>query len=558
VVSKLKKGNVIITAALPYANADLHLGHITSTYLPADILYRYLKEKGRSAVQICASDDFGTPILIGAEKEGVEPNEYVASYKRRFKEDLASLGIEYDLFDQTSSKENVKFTQYFFRRLNEKGYIYVSEIDQFYCEYDRKFLPDRYVKGTCPFCGTKDQYSDGCENCGRTFGPAQILEPHCSICGRAPVVRKSTHYFFRLSKFSEILEKWLKSNRNLQPEPRNYVLNWIREGLQDWDISRDISWGVPIPLKEARGKVLYGWFDNHLCYITAALKQARKSGEHGVRYWNNSTIYHFIGKDIVYHHYLFLPSMRMGEGNYKLPDFVPTRGYLLIQGRKISKSRNWLITVRDFVKWYPPDYLRFYLTRITPYAQTDLNFDWEEFREKINNELVANVGNFIYRTLIFVRNNFGNSVPRPTPAGIEERSILGRLKSATTESGSLLEGGQYDRALKSVLDFSSRCNQFFQHKAPWEKRGDEKRTIYYSCNFVASLALLLHPFIPFGAKEVWRQLGQKKRIESYRWRDAARLNVRAGQKISAPRPIFAKIEEADIARRKEALPISAA
>ncbi len=554
-VSKLKKGNVIITAALPYANADLHLGHITSTYLPADILYRYLKLSGRRAVQICASDDFGTPILIAAEKEGVSPRAYVSDHNKRFRKDLESLGIEYDLFDRTSSLENVKFVQYFFTKLNENGYVYVADVDQFYCEYDKKFLPDRYVKGKCPFCGAEDQYSDGCENCGRTFGPAQILEPHCSICGRPPINRKSAHYFFKLSAFAGKLEGWLKSNKNLQPEPRNYVLNWIEEGLQDWDISRDIEWGVPIPLREASGKVLYGWFDNHLCYITASLKQARKSGASGVRYWNSSTIYHFIGKDIIYHHYLFLPSMRIGEGQYKLPDFVPTRGYLLIQGRKISKSRNWVINVRDFIRWYPADYLRFYLTRITPYAQTDLNFDWDEFREKINNELVANLGNFVYRALVFVKNKHGYVVPKPGPRGKDERSMLSSLKRASLDVTSLLEKGQYDRALKSILEFSTKCNQYFQHKAPWENGGDEPRTIYYSCNFVASLALLLHPFLPFGAEEAWRQLGFKKPLKRYRWDDATSLTVEAGQRILEPKPLFRKVEETEIIKRKEALTV---
>ncbi len=553
-VSKLKKGNVIITAALPYANADLHLGHIASTYLPADILYRYLKLKGRKTVQICASDDFGTPILIASEKEGKNPASYVAERNTRFKEDLASIRIEYDLFDQTSSRENVKFVQYFFKKLYDGGYIYDSEVDQFYCEYDKKFLPDRYVKGACPYCGTREQYSDGCENCGRTLQPGQILEPRCSICGRIPVMRRSRHYFFKLSTLSKKLTKWLTANKNLQSEPRNYVLNWIKEGLQDWDISRDIDWGVPIPLKEAHGKVLYGWFDNHLCYIITSLKQAKKSGAAGARYWNNSIIYHFIGKDIVYHHYLFLPGMRIAEGGYKLPDYIPTRGYLLIQGRKISKSRNWVINVRDFVGWYPGDYLRFYLSRITPYAQTDLNFDWDEFREKINNELVANIGNFVYRALVFVKNRHSYIVPIPGKKGAEEKSILAEVKQITTATGQLIEAGNYDRALKSVLEFSSKCNRYFQHKAPWENSRDEPTTIYYSCNLVATLAVLLGPFLPSTSEGIWEQLGLKH-AEGVRWADALRLVVKAGQKIKEPKPLFRKIEEIEIEKRKEILPV---
>jgi methionyl-tRNA synthetase len=277
-VDELRNDSVIITAALPYANADLHLGHVASTYLPSDILYRYLKLRRRKAVQVCASDDFGTPILIAAERAGKKPSEYVALWNKRFREDLEGLGIKYDIFDATSSPENVALAQDFFRKLNENGYIFASEVDQFYCESDRKFLPDRYVKGKCPYCGAEDQYSDGCENCGRTLQPGQILDPHCAICGRTPTLRKSFHYFFKLSAFSEKLRSWLVENGELQADARNYVLNWIKDGLQDWDITRDLEWGVPIPLEEAKGKVLYGWFDNHLCYISAALKLGRKLG----------------------------------------------------------------------------------------------------------------------------------------------------------------------------------------------------------------------------------------------------------------------------------------
>ncbi len=549
----LSSPNAIITSALPYANADLHLGHIASTYLPADILYRYLKLRGRKAVQVCASDDFGTPILIAAEKEGKKPSEYVATWNRRFREDLKGLGIEYDVFDRTSSPENVALVQSFFTKLNENGYIFVSEVGQFYCEYDRKFLPDRYVKGKCPYCGAEDQYSDACENCGRTLQSGQILSPHCAICGRPPTTKKSPHYFFRLSAFSEKLGKWLVENRNLQTDAKNYVLNWIRDGLQDWDITRDLEWGVPIPLREAKGKVLYGWFDNHLCYISAALKASGKSGEEADRFWNESAIYHFIGKDIVYHHYLFLPSMRLGEGRYKLPDQIPTRGHLLLQGKKISKSRHWTITIRDFLGLFPADYLRFYLTRIVPYSQADADFDWREFGDKINNELVASIGNFAYRSLVFVKNNYDGVVPEPGEPGEEERGVLRETEAASAESASLIEQGHYDRALRRVLEFSSKCNQYFQHKAPWENGEDRPTTIHFSCNLVASLAVLLNPFLPFSSDEIWSQLGLEGGPRQAGWDAAKTLNVRPGQEIAKPSPLFRKVEDGDLVKAERLL-----
>ena len=545
-MDELSDKNFIITAALPYAYDDLHLGHVASTHLPPDILYRYLKLSGARVIQVCASDDFGTPILIAAEKRGREPSEYVAEWNKRFKEDLERLGIVYDVFDRTSSPENVRLVQRFFTKLFENGFIYVAQVDQFFCERDKKFLPDRYVKGKCPYCGGEDQFSDACDNCGRTLQPGQILSPRCSICRNPPVTRKSTHYFFKLSTFAERLEEWLKENDALQPDAKNYVLNWIKDGLQDWDITRDIPWGVPVPLKEAKGKVFYGWFDNHLCYITAALKAAGKSGVAGQQYWNCAKIYHFIGKDIVYHHYLFLPSMRMGEGEYKLPDQIPTRGHLLLMGKKISRSKHWMITVRDFLGSFPADYLRFYLTRIVPYSQSDANFDLKEFADKINNELVASIGNFVYRTLIFVKSKHAGVVPEPGTIGKEEEAVLRELEETVSETGRLIEEGHYDRALRRVLDFSGACNRYFQHKAPWENAEEEPTTVYYSCNLVAGLATLLNPFLPFSSEEIWSQLGFGRPLEAEKWSSASRLRVEGGRKIGDPKPLFRKIEEKDL------------
>jgi methionyl-tRNA synthetase len=542
----VEKKKVIITAALPYANNDLHLGHIASTYLPPDILYRYLKHGKADVIQICASDDFGTPILIAAEKAGKRPEEYVAYWRERFEQDLNGLGIDYDLFYRTSSEENVALVQHFFKSLHEKGYIYPSEVDQFYCEFDKKFLPDRYVKGACPYCGALDQYSDGCENCGRTLQPGQILQPKCAICGRPPVKKTSMHYFFKLSSFSERLKVWLENNKNLQSDARNYVLNWIKEGLQDWDVTRDISWGVKVPLEDAEGKVLYGWFDNHLCYISTALKVAGKHGKEGADYWNSATSYHFIGKDIVYHHYLFLTSMRLGEGTFKLPDYIPTRGHLLLQDKKISKSRKWGITIREYLAVLPPDYLRFYLTRITPYAQSDSNFDLQEFRAKINNELVANLGNFCYRSLVFVGKEYAHAVPEPGNAGDAETALLAARRKAVEETSQLIESGNYDRALKAVLDFGTSCNQYFQAKAPWEKRGDMNTAIYYAANCVASLAVLLHPFLPFSSEDLWAQLSESQPLEAVPWERADGAILRPGHKIKEPKPLFKKVEETDL------------
>ena len=544
------KRSVVVTSALPYANGEIHLGHIASTYLPADIFTRFLRLTGHEAYHVCATDDFGTPILIKAEKENKSPEEYVEIWNKRDYDDFSSLGISFDFFYKTSSKENIDFVQYVFKRLNENGYVYAQSIIQFYCTYDDKFLPDRYVIGKCPYCGADNQYSDLCEKCGRV--PEQILDPKCAICGRPPIKKESNHYFFRLSSFGQQLREWLLANDHLQPEVKNYVINWINEGLQDWDITRDLSWGVPIPLDEAKGKVFYGWFDNHLCYISTLVKLISDKGRDGKKFWNDSEIYHFIGKDIVYHHYLFLPAMRMGiNEEYKLPDYLPTRGHLMLQNQKISKSRNWYIGLHEFTSAFNPDYLRFYIASVVTYSQDDLNFDWDAFSEKINNELIANVGNFVNRALSFTHKAFGGKVPKPS--GIEG-AVEKELAAAVDETGRLLSGNEIDKGLKRILRYSTYMNQYFQANAPWANRETADTILFISVNAVRSLAILLEPFIPSSAERMWAQLKLRGSVHSQTWESAKNIKaVAPGHELGKVEPIFRKIETKEIEKWKNKL-----
>ncbi|HEY8109595.1 MAG TPA: methionine--tRNA ligase [Candidatus Nitrosotenuis sp.] len=538
----------IITSALPYANGEIHLGHVASTYLPADVTTRFLKMNDVEAYYICASDDFGTPIMIQSEKERKTPQEYVAHWNKRDYDDFAAFDIGFDFFYRTSSQENVEFVRYVFNKLVKNGHIYKSEIIQFYCKNDNKFLPDRYVTGTCPYCRAEDQYSDLCEKCGRV--PEEIENPKCAICGAVPVKEKTTHYFFKLKTFGDALYKWLDENQNLQKDVKKYVQNWITTGLVDWDITRDISWGVPVPGDES--KVFYGWFDNHLAYISTAVKFLNDKGIDGKEFWNSADIYHFIGKDIVYHHYLFLPAMRLGiDQEYKLPDFIPTRGHLTLQSKKISKSRNWYIGLKEFLEFYPADYLRFYLVSINPYSQDDLNFDWDDFAVRINSELIGNLGNLVNRALGFTKKTFDGVIPSPDDYDDKDKDAEAKIMGLASELSNLMNQNHLDRALKKIMEFSTYFNQYFQHKEPWKKGPGTNTCVFLSVNAVRSIAIALYPFLPKSSEKIWQQIGLSGTVSEKQWDEISKIAVNSSHKLGDIAPVFAKIEEEDIKKRKE-------
>lgn len=542
----------IITSALPYANGEIHLGHVASTYLPADITTRFLKQNGTEAYYFCASDDFGTPILIQSEKENKTPEEYVKVWNKRDHEDFAAFGIGFDFFYRTSSPENVAFVQQVFKKLQENGHIYEKEIIQFYCNIDKKFLPDRYVLGRCPYCKAEEQYSDLCEKCGRV--PEEIEDPKCSICKNPPTKEKTRHYFFKLTNFVSELNQWLEADSHLQRDVKKYVQNWIKEGLVDWDITRDMNWGVPIPLDSAKGQVFYGWFDNHLAYISTALKFLNDKGIDGKDFWNSADIYHFIGKDIVYHHYLFLPAMRIGIGNeFKLPDYIPTRGHLMLQSKKISKSRNWYIGLKDFLGIYPADYLRFYLALITPYSQDDLNFDWEEFASRINSELIGNIGNFVNRALGFTQKSMQGVVPETTDFDAADTEAQEKIKNLAGELGQLMQDNSLDKALKKIIEFSAHFNQYFQKKEPWKGGPGSANCVFISVNAVRSLAISLYPFLPESSQRIWEQIGVSGTVSEQPWNSMSEIVIPQGHKIGPASPLFKKIESADIELHKARL-----
>ncbi len=546
---------VLITAALIYANGEPHLGHMKSTYLPADILARYYKAKGVETLYVCATDEHGTPIQVEAEKAGMDPENFVLKYHELDKKLFRALDIEFDVFHRTHSPENEELTHMFLKALRENGYIYKKTVKQYYCENCKRYLPDRYVRGECPVCGAKDQYSDYCDSCGKTFEPGDLKNPRCTICGSMPVLKESEHFIFKLSAFADFLKEWIQNNEEFQPQVTNYVLNWIEEGLKDWDITREEDyWGFDMPFDDAitesgKRKKVYVWFDAPIGYIAATVKWCKDHNDNWERWWKDpeTKIIHHIGKDIVYHHYLFWPAMLYGtKMNFNLPSAIPTRGFLTLHKKKFSKSRGIYIGVEEFLESFPADYARFYLTLITPYSIEDTDWNWEEFRDKINSELVDNLGNFIHRVLMLIYRYFDGKVPEPGEFNNLDKELLEKIKSSPQEIGSLMERYELKAALEKILDLARDGNRYLNAKEPWKLIKKDKRSagtvLFVAVHLVKCLGILLWPFIPRSATRILELLN----IERGKWDDAGKIDIKPGHVIREPVPLFKKVSDEQI------------
>ncbi|MGC8927603.1 MAG: methionine--tRNA ligase [Myxococcota bacterium] len=499
---------VFITSALPYANGSIHLGHLVE-YIQTDIYARYRRLKGDDVVYVCADDTHGTPIEINALKQGIKPEELVERYHREHSEDFERFEINFDIFYTTNSEENRYYSELFFKRLKENGYIYQKEIELHYCEYDKRFLPDRYIKGKCPKCGAPDQYGDVCEKCNSTYNTSEVIDPYCVICGNKPIIKPAKHYFFKLSSFRDELRRFIENSNFLQEEIRNYVLRWINEGLKDWCISRNGPYfGFKIPDEE--DLYFYVWLDAPIGYISSLQKYCNDNNRKIDEFLKDrdAEIIHFIGKDIVYFHALFWPAMLMGAG-FKMPDILSVHGMLTINGEKMSKSRGTFITARQYLRHLEPFYLRYYFASNLLKKPDDIDLSFNDFVTRVNAELVSNISNFTYRTLSFISKRFGGELSTLPNEGVPTEDVLRLVK----ETDNYFMEREFRKAVQTINQICFIGNKFVSDMKPWELIEKDAKLcqqyLTWCANLCKILAILLKPIVPSLSLSLENQLNLK-------------------------------------------------
>lgn len=534
---KLKDKKIIVTSALPYANGSIHLGHLVE-YIQTDIFVRFLRLTGKDVVYCCADDTHGTPIELKARDLGIKPEQLIEKFSKEHQEDFASFFISFDSYYSTNSEENRYFSDKIFKKLLEKGFIYKKPIKVMYSEKSKRFLPDRFIKGECPKCHAKEQYGDVCESCGATYKPTDLINPYSVTDGSKPVLKESEHYFFKLSSLSDFLEKWLKENKNLQQEVKNFVLNWIKDGLEDWDISRDGPYfGFKIPGEE--NKYYYVWLDAPIGYIASLANYLDKNTKKAEETWNDSKIIHFIGKDITYFHFLFWPAMLHASG-FNLPESIFVHGFLTVNNEKMSKSRGTFFTAKDFLKKYEPEHLRFYYANVLSKKLADINLDFGEFEERINSGLVGNLGNFCYRIISFINKNFDGEI-RGIEENKESKEIIESIAKKIKKIEDYYNDLNFNSAVHEILAISDIGNKYFQNNEPWAlvKNDPEKaQKICGLCiNIAKNLSIILEPILPEFSKGLQEQLN----LKGLKWKDLS-FGLKS-HKIGKERLLVKKIEE---------------
>ncbi len=504
----------LVTAALPYANGPLHIGHLAGCYLPADLYVRYLRLKRHEVVFICGSDEHGVAITMQALKQNQTPKAIIDKYHPLNQKTFERLGITFDIFDRTSAPHHHRFAQSFFLDLYEKGILEERESIQFYDPKVSMFLPDRYIYGTCPICGYERAYGDQCEQCGSSLSPSDLIQPRSAITDTIPEKRKTKHWYFPLDRFQTFLENYIQQHeRDWKPNVYGYCLSWLRQGLKPRAITRDLSWGVQVPLKGYENKVLYVWFDAPLGYISATQRWASQNGKDWKRYWQDPTtrIVHFIGKDNIVFHCLIFPAMLKAHGDYCWADQVPANEFLNLEGQKLSTSRNWAVWLHEYLEDFPngQDPLRYVLTAIMPETK-DSDFSWKEFQNRVNTELVATYSNFIYRVSKLLLRFFDGKVPVVDETK-KYYEVFESAKEQVKACSRYLERFQFKQALSAFMGIAQIGNQFLSSKEPWrrvkENKTEAAEVLFTAAQIIALLGTLSYIFLPFAherLKEAWQ------------------------------------------------------
>lgn len=558
----------LVTSALPYANGPLHIGHIAGAYLPADIYVKFLRMNDEDVVFVCGSDEHGAAITLRAKKEGITPQEIVDKYHGINKKAFADFGIDFDIYHRTSSELHHKTASDFFLKLEENNVFEVEESEQFYDEEYNQFLADRYVTGTCPKCGNENAYGDQCEKCGSALSPTELIDPKSTLSGKTPEMRTTKHWYLPMNRDEQWLKEWIKTGKldgidqHIPKEWRNQVLgqcmSWIDGGLGARAMTRDLDWGVPVPLKDAEGKVLYVWLDAPIGYISATKQWAKDNGKNWEDYWlkdENTHLTHFIAKDNIVFHAIIFPILLKAHGNLNLPYNVPANEFLNLEGDKISTSREWAVWLHEYISEFEgkEDELRYVLTSIAP-ENKDSEFTWKDYQARVNNELVAILGNFVNRSLVLTNKYYGGVMPKLGELTDSDQQVLSEMAGIPVKIAEKIKAHKYRDGLSLAMSLARLGNKYLADTEPWKlAKTDPKRVetiLHISNQIVASLAIVLKPFLPHTSDKLNVFLGMENRS----WNDAGRSDLlKSGTQFKKPELLFSKIEDEIIEKQIEKL-----
>ena len=541
-----------VTSALPYANGPIHIGHLAGVYIPADIYTRYLRSKGVDVLFIGGSDEHGVPITIKARQQGVSPQEIVDKYHEMIKKSFADFGISFDIYSRTSNKIHHETASEFFKTMYDKGEFIEKTSLQYYDEESHQFLADRYITGTCPHCGYEKAYGDQCENCGTSLSPNDLINPRSALSGNKPVRKETKHWYLPLNNYQDWLHEWIIEGHKNDWKPNVYgqCKSWLDHGLQPRAVTRDLDWGVKVPLEGTEGKVLYVWFDAPIGYISATREWGEQNNKDWEPYWKDkdTRLIHFIGKDNIVFHCIMFPAMLKQEGSYILPDNVPAFEFMNLENDKISTSRNWAVWLHEYLEEFPgkQDVLRYILTTNAPETK-DNDFTWKDFQARNNNELLAIFGNFVNRTLVLTQKYFEGRVPELKTLTEVDKKTLEEIGTYPDKVGNSLDNFRFREALSGMMNLARIGNKYLTDSEPWKLiKTDEDRVktiLNISLQICANLVILCEPFLPFTASKLAGMLD----LENKKWADAGNTNLlQAGHQLNKPEYLFEKIEDETI------------